>query len=337
MHSRAYLLLERDYIELVKNNLYGIFAFPVSENLLEWVVKIQGLKDSLWEGGTVQLSLTYTEEYNNVPPRVIFNTVPFHPNVDKNTGRPCIDFLDNPEEWSENCSLMRILLTIQVLLSNPVLENAVNVEAAELLKTNPALYRQMVLECVKTSQLLEGEIELPKDDDIPIPQLQETSTVPEQEHLNRNIQSISFENYYKTWTEIATSKLSKDFQNPLLAQLESHPRLQAMHYGVQGMELEKEIKAQNKIYCALVYGAFNIPRRMQVMVDEKLVKLNRMEVNNLFYRNSVPFVQEQMFQLEGLDTSKHDANVHEEEPWEKEVDNLVTWTNSLSFEELEAE
>uniref|UniRef100_UPI00398E998F uncharacterized protein isoform X6 n=1 Tax=Pristiophorus japonicus TaxID=55135 RepID=UPI00398E998F len=98
--------------------LQGITVSPVREDLLEWVATVQGLKDSLWEGAILQLSLKYTEDYNSVPPVVIFNTVPFHPNVDTNTGKPCIDFLDNPRKWEERFSLTTILLTIQQLESS---------------------------------------------------------------------------------------------------------------------------------------------------------------------------------------------------------------------------
>uniref|UniRef100_A0A8C8VQ72 Ubiquitin conjugating enzyme E2 U n=1 Tax=Pelusios castaneus TaxID=367368 RepID=A0A8C8VQ72_9SAUR len=136
----------------------GIFATPVKDNLLEWLAEVQGLKDSLWEGAVLQLSIKYTDEYNNIPPTVTFNTIPFHPNVDQNSGRPCIDFLDNPKEWNGKLTMSSILLAIQVMLSNPELENAVNVEAAEMLKNNISLYRQMVIQCVRTSQHPEGSL-----------------------------------------------------------------------------------------------------------------------------------------------------------------------------------
>ncbi|XP_067892561.1 ubiquitin-conjugating enzyme E2 U-like isoform X4 [Heterodontus francisci] len=152
MQSRAYLLLEREHIQLQEAGLFGITVSPVREDLLEWVATVQGLKDSLWEGAALQLSLKYTEDYNSVPPTVTFNTIPFHPNVDTITGKPCIDFLDNPRKWEEGFSLTTILLTVQVMLSNPVLENAVNVEAIEMLRENPSRYREMVLECVRTSR-----------------------------------------------------------------------------------------------------------------------------------------------------------------------------------------
>uniref|UniRef100_A0A8C4Y443 Ubiquitin conjugating enzyme E2 U n=1 Tax=Gopherus evgoodei TaxID=1825980 RepID=A0A8C4Y443_9SAUR len=145
-------------------------------------------------GAVLQLSIKYTEEYNRVPPTLIFNTIPFHPNVDQHSGRPCIDFLDNPKEWNGKLTMSSILLAIQVMLSNPELENAVNVEAAEMLKNNISLYRQMVIQCVKTSQHLE-----------------ETLLCI---YVFRRITTISFEDYHRMWSGIATSKAAEHFKTP---------------------------------------------------------------------------------------------------------------------------
>ncbi|MGH0124226.1 UNVERIFIED_CONTAM: hypothetical protein FKN15_024655 [Acipenser sinensis] len=109
----------------------------------------------LYSGGVVQLYLRYSEGYNSVPPTVLFNTIPFHPNVDKDSGRPCINFLDSKGAWNPRLSLTSILLTVQVMLSNPVLENAVNTEAAEMLRTEPSIFRQVVLDCVSNSLQLQ--------------------------------------------------------------------------------------------------------------------------------------------------------------------------------------
>ncbi|XP_069794439.1 ubiquitin-conjugating enzyme E2 U-like isoform X3 [Narcine bancroftii] len=156
MQSKTRLLLEREHICLQEARFFGISACPVKEDLLEWVATLQGLKDSLWEGAALQLSLKYTEDYNSVPPTVTFNTIPFHPNVDAITGKPCIDFLDNPRKWEEHFSMTTILLAIQVMLSNPILENPVNVEAARMLRENPQQYREMVFKCVTASKQLKA-------------------------------------------------------------------------------------------------------------------------------------------------------------------------------------
>ncbi|XP_037354610.1 ubiquitin-conjugating enzyme E2 U isoform X9 [Talpa occidentalis] len=145
MSSRAYLLLERENRKLKKNNYKGISAFPVSEDLLEWEAVIEGLQDTIWQGLFFQLKINFTLKYNLAPPFVKFKTIPFHPNVDQHTGQPCIDFLDNPNKWNTSYTLSSILLTLQVMLSNPVLENPVNLEAAKILTKDESKYRLIVL------------------------------------------------------------------------------------------------------------------------------------------------------------------------------------------------
>ncbi|XP_049735439.1 ubiquitin-conjugating enzyme E2 U isoform X2 [Elephas maximus indicus] len=51
MHCRAYLLLERDFQELMENNYKGIIAFPVSEDMMQWEAEIEGLQYSVWHVG----------------------------------------------------------------------------------------------------------------------------------------------------------------------------------------------------------------------------------------------------------------------------------------------
>ncbi len=46
------------------------------------------------------------------------------------------------------------------MLSNPVLEGAVNTEAANLIVTSPRAYRQMIHECVIASQRVEGNMSM---------------------------------------------------------------------------------------------------------------------------------------------------------------------------------
>ncbi|XP_077748252.1 ubiquitin-conjugating enzyme E2 U isoform X7 [Canis aureus] len=145
MHCRAYFLLERDFQELKENDFKGITAFPVSEDLMEWGANIEGLQNTFWHGLFFELTINFTSQYNFVPPVVKFITIPFHPNVDQNTGRVCIDFLDDPEKWNTNYTLSSILLALQVMLSNPVLENPVNLEAARMLIKDESLYKQIVL------------------------------------------------------------------------------------------------------------------------------------------------------------------------------------------------
>ncbi|XP_067845822.1 ubiquitin-conjugating enzyme E2 U-like [Heptranchias perlo] len=333
MQSKAYLLLEREYIQLQEARLFGISVSPVREDLLEWVATIQGLKDSLWEGAFLQLSLKYTEDYNSVPPTVTFNTIPFHPNVDTITGKPCIDFLDNPRKWEGSFSLTTVLLTIQVMLSNPVLENAVNVEAIEMLREKPSRYRKMVLECVRASrQLKETGIKFAVKG-FPTAQFQDqASVIPYGKALR--IKRIGFDEYHKTWTEIATSKATENCKNPMLEAAVSNPNLQALYYGLGNEELQKEIEEQNKEFNDVMYGPFGKQRKTRMTIDEKLARINLMKKSYILDRSSEASTSV-ILDLPRNKKKRPNTSTQEEELWDKEVDSLVDWTNALNLDELE--
>lgn len=74
------------------------------------------------------------------------------------SGVPCVDFLDNQEDWKGYYSITYMLLSIQMLLSNPVLANAVNVEAAKMCHDAPGAYKQMILDNVLASKRVDGRL-----------------------------------------------------------------------------------------------------------------------------------------------------------------------------------
>ena len=67
----------------------GLFSLPSSPPK-KWQAVIFGPEDTLWDGGTFRLTLTFTEEYPNKPPTVTFVTSMFHPNIYAN-GAICLD------------------------------------------------------------------------------------------------------------------------------------------------------------------------------------------------------------------------------------------------------
>ncbi|XP_019383995.1 PREDICTED: ubiquitin-conjugating enzyme E2 U isoform X1 [Gavialis gangeticus] len=334
MHSRAYVLLEREHQEWKEANVFGIFAAPINDNLLEWLAEVQGLKDSLWEGAVLQLTLKYSESYNSVPPSVSFNTIPFHPNgkghrrcclMDQHSGKPCIDFLDDPNKWNRKLTMCDILLTIQVMLSNPVLENAVNMEAAEMLKNNLALYRQMVIQCVRTSQRLE-ELLRAKDDSISSLQFYPSSEASSLGCISyRRITSISFEDYHRTWSGIATSKAKEYFKAPLF----EDPVFMGNYYSWKERNLIEAGGWDENIYKTIMS---QLIRRQRKQKNERLLKMSNEKQDNyqLWQTTDVldPIPKSQA-------TGRERPIAQEKEPWEEEVDNLVAWTNTLSTKGLE--
>ena len=68
-----------------------------------------------------------------VPPKAIFCTKIYHPNID-NVGRICLDILKDDKDkgkWSPALQIRSVLLSIQALLSSPNPDDPLNNDAAE--------------------------------------------------------------------------------------------------------------------------------------------------------------------------------------------------------------
>jgi len=68
-----------------------------------------------------------------VPPKVLFRTKIYHPNIDK-LGRICLDILKN--KWSPALQIRSVLLSIQALMSLPNLDDPLDQEIADHWKAN---------------------------------------------------------------------------------------------------------------------------------------------------------------------------------------------------------
>lgn len=135
--------------------------------------------DTPWEGGTFKLKLTFTEEYPNKPPSVVFQTKMFHPNI-YNNGHICLDILQH--NWSPIYDIAAILTSIQSLLTDPNPKSPANVEAAKLYQDNRAEYKRRVQACVEKSWESESSDDdnLESDDDDDEDSMDEEEVQPQQ-------------------------------------------------------------------------------------------------------------------------------------------------------------
>merc|ERR1711976_619869 len=96
-----------------QNDLFE--AYPKSEdNLMEWEAIIKGPQDCPYEGGQWKLSMKFTNDYPQEPPKCMFITPIIHVNVGSYI---CLDILQ--DQWSPAIRIDGLLTSLISLLTDP--------------------------------------------------------------------------------------------------------------------------------------------------------------------------------------------------------------------------
>ena len=119
------LLLEKDPVP-------GVKITVDSNNVRHITALVNGADGTPYAGGVFEIQMYLVEDYPMSPPQAYFITEIYHPNVDGNLGKICLDILK--DKWSPALQIRTVIMSIQALMSDPNPDDPLNNEAAELWK-----------------------------------------------------------------------------------------------------------------------------------------------------------------------------------------------------------
>lgn len=121
--------IQKEYSDLQKESVENCSAGPRGDNIYLWDAVIMGPTDSPYLGGVFNLEIFFPCDYPFKPPKIVFNTKIYHPNINKN-GAICLDILK--DNWSPALTISKTLLSICSLLTDPNPKDPLVPEIADL-------------------------------------------------------------------------------------------------------------------------------------------------------------------------------------------------------------
>ncbi|XP_022218933.2 ubiquitin-conjugating enzyme E2 5A-like [Drosophila obscura] len=125
--------------EITANPTDGCQVEIVEDDIKHWLATILGPTGTPYEGGQFELDFFFPEEYPHVPPEVAFRTKIYHCNV-STFGSICMDIL--ADNWSPVLTVEKLLLSIMSLMSDANPDDPMDLEMAQLYKSNREHYDQ---------------------------------------------------------------------------------------------------------------------------------------------------------------------------------------------------
>jgi len=129
--------IQKELLEIQRDPPANCSAGPEGDDLYEWQASIMGPRDSPYQGGVFWLKIHFPKDYPFKPPKVMFLTKIYHPNI-SSSGAICIDILK--DNWSPALTISKVLLCICSLLDDPNPDDPLVPDIAELFKNDRDAY-----------------------------------------------------------------------------------------------------------------------------------------------------------------------------------------------------
>lgn len=332
VHCRACLLLEKDLRELEKSPVPGIIAHGNDGKPLVYYATLSGPPGTVMKKGKFQIGMKFDEFYNDSFPKVIFNTIPFHPNIDVDSGELCVDFHNYFTGCCRN-TLKDILIFIQNLLIKPIMDCVANEDAASLFINSPAQYNKAMQYCAKQSALMFDkhskrylkmeEVANPLAGCTPVPTNQNRQT-----QLKLNVASkVSFEQYYDTWSSIATSQPEPLYEETSRAVSGDRTVVKWENYELNSNNNEREVKKTDKQHREKAKPMRSKPPPSAAL--ERVSLMRKVYLQQQLQEEEKDSAAKEGAPLPSAYPSATEAQLVRQSIEEQEADQLIQWVKAL--------
>lgn len=139
--------LSKELRDIINDPPPGCSAGPENDSdLFHWSASLTGPEGSPYHGGVFFLRMIFPTDYPFKPPKVMFTTKVYHPNIN-NQGNICLDILRS--QWSPALTVGKVLLSILALLSEPNPDDPLMPDIAKIYKTDRKKYDHNAREMTK--------------------------------------------------------------------------------------------------------------------------------------------------------------------------------------------
>lgn len=139
--------LVKEYQEILESPIENCNLKPDEDNIHRWEGTIIGPKDTPYEDGIFNISISFPKEYPYMPPKMYFKTTIYHPNI-SSTGVICLDILK--DQWSPVLKINKVMLSLSSLLSDPNPDDPLVPEIAKEMKENYSIFEAKAREFTRT-------------------------------------------------------------------------------------------------------------------------------------------------------------------------------------------
>lgn len=115
-----------------------------NDDIFKFTISFNGPNDSFYRGLNILLHFDIPDSYPIKSPSLRFERRLYHPSVDMETGKVCIDILTS-SNWNMSCTLVTVFKRVVDILINPDTDDPVNIDAYFNFKNNIELFKNLAI------------------------------------------------------------------------------------------------------------------------------------------------------------------------------------------------